>query len=242
MEEINWQYVGRTEEPNNVFVRPVRSLSVSPFRRSADLEFRRLFSDRPAEEVLIADYFCTLERGFLRQGRLFITSRHLCFHASIFGFLETRVQLPWILVTNLKKRKTAKVIPNAIQIECTEESGVPTLRFSSFLFRRKSFAKLFNTWQRWNDSRSLRQFPVITDDFNSAQLPLLLSAISNNNSSEEALPLLPNDALNNLNPKIMENLKFCDAVIVPCKRRKILLFHKQRIVVEVDESFVERLV
>jgi hypothetical protein len=240
MEEINWQYKGKTEERNNVVVRPARSLSVSPFRRSAEVKFRRLFTDLPADEILLADYFCALDRGFLRQGRLFVTSRHLCFHASVFGFLETHVQLPWVLVTDLKKKKTAKVIPNAIQVDCAAASGQPPLRFCSFLSRRKSFNKLFNTWQQWDSSS--QQFLVIADDFNPVQCSLLSATSNINSSSKKPLPLLPNEALSNLSLRVMGDLEFDDAVIADYACRKMYIFYRQQVVVEVDEPFIERLV
>ena len=199
MEEI-WEYVGRTEERNYVVARPTRTQSVSSFWRFDEVEFRRLFSDLPAEEVLIADYFCALDRDFLRQGRLFITSRHLCFHASIFGFLETRVQLPWTLVTNLKKKKTVKVIPNAIKVECAASSGQPPLRFCSFFARDKTFTTLWNTWQQAVADSLLSQHDLTTTI-------QLLSAVSYSSTEEVS----PNDASDTLNPRVMDDLDVDEA-------------------------------
>jgi hypothetical protein len=69
---------------------------------SLDVEFMRLFGDLFVEEVLIADYFCALDRrDFLHQGRLFVTSRHMCFYANISECMDTRVRLPWDLELDL---------------------------------------------------------------------------------------------------------------------------------------------
>ena len=113
---------------------------------AARAEFRRVFSELPEDEELLFDYFCALDRDFLRQGRLFITSRHLCFYASIFGFLETRVQVPWSSVTNIRKKNTLKIIPNAILIESNSSEG-SNLRFCSFFARDKTFSALWNIWE-----------------------------------------------------------------------------------------------
>ena len=57
-------------------------------------EVRKNFPALPANEMLIGDYSCALQKDILVHGRIFITTNHLCFYANIFRW-ETAVTIPW---------------------------------------------------------------------------------------------------------------------------------------------------
>ncbi|XP_056595023.1 protein Aster-C [Triplophysa dalaica] len=102
-------------------------------------EFRKLFKDVP--EKLIADYTCAVQKDILLQGRLYLTENWLCFYSMVFR--GTKITLNMKDITSMSREKTAKWIPNAIQITTNSEK----LFFSSFSAREKSFLWIFRLWQ-----------------------------------------------------------------------------------------------
>ena len=106
-------------------------------------DFHALFDDIPEDEWLIDDFSCALSKDFLYQGRLYITTAHLCFNSNILGW-KSRDVIPFKKVTFLDKTSTAGLFPNAISIEVKEE----TLRFTNFISRDKSFDIMKEVWSR----------------------------------------------------------------------------------------------
>ncbi|XP_036377252.1 protein Aster-C [Megalops cyprinoides] len=104
-------------------------------------ELRRLFRELPESERLLVDYACALQRDILLQGRLYLTENWLCFHSNVFR--GTTIAVSWEDITTMSREKTARLIPNAIQI-CTEGEK---LFFSSFTSREKSYQGIFRLWQ-----------------------------------------------------------------------------------------------
>lgn len=118
------------------------SNALNPTYRSRCEDLRRNFPGLPPEEMLIVDYSCALQRDILVHGRLYVTTNFLCFYANIFRW-ETAVTIRWREVTELKKEKTALVIPNAVQV-C---AGSDKFFFTSFATRDKTYMMLFRLWQ-----------------------------------------------------------------------------------------------
>ena len=106
-------------------------------------DFHTLFDDILEEEWLIDDFSCALSKDFLYQGRLYITTAHLCFNSSILGW-KSRDVIPFKKITFLDKTSTAGLFPNAISIEMKDE----TLRFTNFISRDKSFDIMKEVWSR----------------------------------------------------------------------------------------------
>uniref|UniRef100_A0A2I3G8Z5 GRAM domain containing 1A n=1 Tax=Nomascus leucogenys TaxID=61853 RepID=A0A2I3G8Z5_NOMLE len=122
------------------FIRNSKMLSPTYKQRNED--FRKLFSKLPEAERLIVDYSCALQREILLQGRLYLSENWICFYSNIFRW-ETTISIQLKEVTCLKKEKTAKLIPNAIQI-CTESEKH---FFTSFGARDRCFLLIFRLWQ-----------------------------------------------------------------------------------------------
>lgn len=118
------------------------SNALNPTYRSRCEDLRKNFPGLPQDEMLVVDYSCALQRDILVHGRLYVTTNFLCFYANIFRW-ETAVTIRWREVTELKKDKTALVIPNAVQV-CT---GSDKFFFTSFATRDKSYLMLFRLWQ-----------------------------------------------------------------------------------------------
>lgn len=118
-----------------------------------------------------ADYGCALQREILIQGRLYISENHICFHANIFGWITDascfqlfgshssdqnvvlQLSIPIYEITNLDRKMTAFVIPNAIQITTRQAKYT----FASFLSRDTTFDVIYNIWRlaRPDDAASI---------------------------------------------------------------------------------------
>lgn len=118
------------------------STMLSPTYKSRSEDFKKQFKDIPLDERLIVDYSCALQKEILVHGRMFVTQNWICFYANIFRW-ETIVTIPTKEITAITKEKTARVIPNAIQI-CNEKDKY---FFTSFAARDKTYLMLFRIWQ-----------------------------------------------------------------------------------------------
>uniref|UniRef100_A0A915KDX5 GRAM domain-containing protein n=1 Tax=Romanomermis culicivorax TaxID=13658 RepID=A0A915KDX5_ROMCU len=89
------------------------------------------------------DYSCAYQREILAHGRMYISEHWLCFHANILSW-ETTISINFKDITSIKKKKTVKFIPNAIQI-CIANGQ--KLFFTSFVARTKTFNILNKVWK-----------------------------------------------------------------------------------------------
>ncbi|XP_035981350.1 protein Aster-C isoform X2 [Fundulus heteroclitus] len=112
-------------------------------------EFKRLFKEVPESEILILDYPCALHRDILHQGRLYLSENWLCFYSNVFR--GTKIALSLKDVTSMSREKTARFIPNAIQICANDEKYF----FASFSAREKSYLSVFRMWQNTLLNKSL---------------------------------------------------------------------------------------
>lgn len=127
---------------------------LNPTYKSRSEDFKRLFKDLPETERLIVDYSCALQRDILVHGRLYVTQNFICFYANIFRW-ETNVVIRCRDVTSMTKEKTARVIPNAVQV-CTDHEKH---FFTSFGARDKTYLMLFRIWQN-----ALMEQPMSTQE------------------------------------------------------------------------------
>ncbi|KFO73286.1 GRAM domain-containing protein 1C, partial [Cuculus canorus] len=116
-------------------------LSSSTYKYRSE-EFKRQFSHLPDSERLIVDYACALQKDILLQGRLYLSENWLCFHSNIFRW-ETTISIALKDITFMTKEKTARLIPNAIQIATKGEKFF----FTSFSARDRSYLSIFRLWQ-----------------------------------------------------------------------------------------------
>ncbi|XP_023336595.1 GRAM domain-containing protein 1B [Eurytemora carolleeae] len=68
--------------------------ALNPTYTSRCEDFRRNFPTLPADEMLLGDYSCALQKDILVHGRIFVTINFLCFYANIFKW-ETAVTIRW---------------------------------------------------------------------------------------------------------------------------------------------------
>ncbi|MGH0159226.1 UNVERIFIED_CONTAM: hypothetical protein FKN15_069521 [Acipenser sinensis] len=130
---------------------------LSPTYKQRNEDFRKIFKKLPETERLIVgrlylseNWICfhsnifrwETTKDILLQGRLYLSENWICFHSNIFRW-ETTITLQLKDVSSLTKEKTAKLIPNAIQI-CAEQDKH---FFTSFGARDRSYMMIFRLWQ-----------------------------------------------------------------------------------------------
>ncbi|KAM8902352.1 protein Aster-B isoform 8-T9 [Spinachia spinachia] len=115
---------------------------LSPTYKQRNEDFRKLFKQLPDTERLIVDYSCALQRDILLQGRLYLSENWICFYSNIFRW-ETLLTVRLKDICSMTKEKTARLIPNAIQV-CTDSEKH---FFSSFGARDRTYMMMFRLWQ-----------------------------------------------------------------------------------------------
>ncbi|XP_044030046.1 GRAM domain-containing protein 2B-like isoform X2 [Siniperca chuatsi] len=99
--------------------------------------YHKLFKEVSKDELLKQSYTCALQRDILYQGKMFVSDNWICFHSKVFG-RDTKISIPAVSVTFIKKTKTALLVPNALVIETTSYQHV----FVSFLSRNTTYKLL----------------------------------------------------------------------------------------------------
>ncbi|XP_051543352.1 protein Aster-C isoform X3 [Myxocyprinus asiaticus] len=130
--EVTGQCIATPQSPE--------ALLYTSYKQRSD-EFLKFFKELPDNEKLIADYTCALQKDILLQGRIYLTENYFCFYSHVFR--GTKITLNMKDITAISREKTAKWIPNAIQINTFSEK----LFFSSFSAREKSYLGIFQLWQ-----------------------------------------------------------------------------------------------
>ncbi|XP_068594814.1 GRAM domain-containing protein 2B [Brachionichthys hirsutus] len=100
----------------------------------SNCQYHKIFKDISKEEQLRQSYTCALQKDILYQGRMFVSDHWICFHSKVFG-KDTKVAIPVISVTHIKKTKTAILVPNALVIATANDRYV----FVSFLSRDNTY-------------------------------------------------------------------------------------------------------
>uniref|UniRef100_A0A671UTH3 GRAM domain containing 2B n=1 Tax=Sparus aurata TaxID=8175 RepID=A0A671UTH3_SPAAU len=87
----------------------------------------------------LSGYTCALQKDILYQGRMFVSDHWICFHSKVFG-KDTKIAIPVISVTHIKKTKTAILVPNALVIATANDRYM----FVSFLSRDNTYKILMS--------------------------------------------------------------------------------------------------
>ncbi|XP_054468751.1 GRAM domain-containing protein 2B-like isoform X2 [Anoplopoma fimbria] len=138
--------------------------------------YHKLFKEVSKDELLKQSYTCALQRDILYQGKMFVSDNWICFHSKVFG-RDTKISIPVVSVTFIKKTKTALLVPNALVIETISDQHV----FVSFLSRNTTYKILDSVCVHLELDKTCSS-PVISSCENSfrvkcpASLPLDFSA------------------------------------------------------------------
>ncbi|KAI7798280.1 putative GRAM domain-containing protein 3-like [Triplophysa rosa] len=123
-------------------------------------QYHKVFKDIRDDEELRQSYTCALQKDILYQGRLFVSQNWICFHSKVFG-RDTKIAIPVTSATDIKKTKTAILVPNALVISTAHERHV----FVSFLSRDTTYKVLMSVCPHLVEkspipAQNLRRHPV----------------------------------------------------------------------------------
>lgn len=109
-------------------------------------EFRERFN--VLNEHVLRYYSCALSLRILLHGRLYVTENFIGFFSAfndvtIFGLEPTTVLVPFSQIVAIRKRNTALIFPNSIEIELLNKT---VYFFASFLMRDKTYDFLVSQW------------------------------------------------------------------------------------------------
>ncbi|KAH0628164.1 hypothetical protein JD844_008984, partial [Phrynosoma platyrhinos] len=146
----------------------------------ANAHFHKLFLDVPIDEPLRQNFTCALQKEILYQGKLFVSENWICFHSKVFG-KDTKITIPVLSVTLIKKTKTALLVPNALVITTLSDRYI----FVSFLSRDTAY-KLLKSVCRHLEDLSVGNSPNPSSPENSfrSDRPTTLSLDFNEDFSE----------------------------------------------------------
>ncbi|NXH19765.1 GRM2B protein, partial [Bucco capensis] len=113
----------------------------------ANAHFHKLFLDVPIDEPLKQSFTCALQKEILYQGKLFLSENWICFHSKVFG-KDTKISIPVLSVTLLKKTKTALLVPNAVIIATVTDRYM----FVSLLSRDNTYKQLKSICRHLEDT------------------------------------------------------------------------------------------
>ncbi|XP_074527427.1 GRAM domain-containing protein 2B isoform X2 [Halichoeres trimaculatus] len=102
-------------------------------------QYHKIFKEISKEEQLRQSYTCALQKDILYQGRMFVSDHWICFHSKVFG-KDTKIAIPVMSVTHVKKTKTAILLPNAVVIATANDRYL----FVSFLSRDNTYKFLMS--------------------------------------------------------------------------------------------------
>ncbi|NWS46468.1 GRM2B protein, partial [Probosciger aterrimus] len=146
----------------------------------ANAHFHKLFLDVPTDEPLKQSFTCALQKEILYQGKLFVSENWICFHSKVFG-KDTKISIPVLSVTLLKKTKTALLVPNAVIIATVTDRYM----FVSLLSRDTTYKLLKSICRHLEDmSMSNSSNPSTAENSFRADRPATLSLDFNEDSSD----------------------------------------------------------
>ncbi|KAJ8285252.1 hypothetical protein GJAV_G00024670 [Gymnothorax javanicus] len=114
-----------------------RKKSLTSQFSKTNAQYHKIFTDISKDELLRHSYTCALQKDILYQGKMFVSDNWICFHSKVFG-KDTKIAIPVLSVTLIKKTKTAILVPNALVVATTNERHV----FVSFLSRDATYKVL----------------------------------------------------------------------------------------------------
>ncbi|XP_036590992.1 GRAM domain-containing protein 2B isoform X2 [Trichosurus vulpecula] len=141
----------KTDNKNDCKAERKKSHSTSQCK--ANMHFHKLFPEVPSEEPLKQSFTCALQKEILYQGKLFISENWICFYSKVFG-KDTKICIPAVSVTLIKKTKTALLVPNALIISTVTERYI----FVSLLSRDTTY-KLIKSVCRHLENASVGNSP-----------------------------------------------------------------------------------
>lgn len=108
--------------------------------------FYKIFPDVAGVEEVIKSYHCALVGDILLQGSLYVTPNWFCFCSKLL--VKKSIRIPVTSITNISKKNTAKIIPNAIGVSTEKNKYV----FGSLMSRDNTYQLMLSIWQHAQES------------------------------------------------------------------------------------------
>ncbi|KAM9100599.1 GRAM domain-containing protein 2B isoform 2-T2 [Sarcophilus harrisii] len=176
----------KTDNKNDSKLERKKSNSTSQYK--ANKHFHKLFLEVPSEESLIQSFTCALQKEILYQGKLFVSENWICFCSKVFG-KDTKICIPTLSVTLIKKTKTALLVPNALIISTDTERHM----FVSLLSRDTTY-KLIKSVCSHLENTNVGNSPSPSSPENGFRA-----------ARPSSLPLDSNDELSDLDGVVQQN-------------------------------------
>ncbi|KAJ3042627.1 hypothetical protein HDV00_006906 [Rhizophlyctis rosea] len=107
-------------------------------------KFVRVFSEIEAEvDFLTGTFTCAMERDVLWQGKIYLTTLHMCFYGKIFA-KSAKVIIHFKDITSIEKKNMAGLFPNAIHVTTVNAKYI----FASFLRREAAYSEMLDLWRQ----------------------------------------------------------------------------------------------
>ncbi|XP_072213450.1 uncharacterized protein [Excalfactoria chinensis] len=108
----------RTYDPSTCTETPEPPGSPNPLSKR-HAAFQKAFEEIAGHEALLGCCSCAWQREVPYHGRLYVSSGHLCFHASLL-LRDIKAVIPVASICALKKTNTALLVPNALSIRTVQ--------------------------------------------------------------------------------------------------------------------------
>lgn len=94
-----------------------------------------------SDDPLIEDFSCFYDASLIQPAHMYLTKGHLCFH--VHGNKTIHYEkIPWAIICDLKKKNTAKVIPNAVAVITKDHDEY----FFAFVNRHHCYKSMHRMW------------------------------------------------------------------------------------------------
>eukprot|EP00118_Oscarella_pearsei_P003398 m.14156 g.14156 ORF g.14156 m.14156 type:complete len:421 (+) comp25569_c0_seq4:214-1476(+) len=120
----------------------LRAIEAMLSSKPSQAALHRHFPSLSAEECAYDSFRCALSKEILINGRLYVTSKHFCFHSNILG-IEKKFAIDCSEISAITQERTLMIFPNAIGIRMNDGSQY---LFSSFYRRDMTHRLLFRIW------------------------------------------------------------------------------------------------
>ncbi|XP_069749262.1 GRAM domain-containing protein 2B isoform X4 [Narcine bancroftii] len=171
---------GFTSSPMDYEAKLERKKSSNPSKTNAT--YHKIFKNVEKDESLKQSFTCALLKDILYQGKLFVSENWICFHSKVFG-KDIKITIPTFSVTQIKKHKTALLVPNALCISTELERFM----FVSLLSRDATYKLLKSVCLHLERSDDVSPNPPLAENNFRAERPTSLPLEFN----IEDLPDLP---------------------------------------------------
>ncbi|XP_069749240.1 GRAM domain-containing protein 2B isoform X2 [Narcine bancroftii] len=158
---------GFTSSPMDYEAKLERKKSSNPSKTNAT--YHKIFKNVEKDESLKQSFTCALLKDILYQGKLFVSENWICFHSKVFG-KDIKITIPTFSVTQIKKHKTALLVPNALCISTELERFM----FVSLLSRDATYKLLKSVCLHLERSDDVSPNPPLAENNFRAERPTSL--------------------------------------------------------------------